>query len=135
VGIFRGFLPSQQICKSFIQQTKTSLSKVRNLLSAHPMAALHLPVCVLDASGQTVGQIYWQGKLVSQDLIQAAARLQIASDHGVSEAGTVLDQVQSKMSAAQRQAAKDRFNYLKDRFNQAVNLLEAQKIGSNAMPW
>jgi TPR repeat protein len=82
-----------------------------------------------------VGQIYWQGKLVPRDLIEADARLQIATNHGVSEAGTVLDQFQSKMSAAQKQAATARFTYLEDRFNQAVNLLRVQKIGTDAMPW
>ena len=82
-----------------------------------------------------VGQIYWQGKLVSQDLIEADARLQVATNHGVSEAASVLDQVQSKMSAAQKKAAKDRFIYLEDRFNQAVDLVRVQKIATDSMPW
>jgi TPR repeat protein len=82
-----------------------------------------------------VGEIYWQGKLVPQDLIEADARLQIASDHGVVGASAVLEQVQSKLSAPQKQAAIDRYHSLENSFEQAVNLVKIQAIGSAAMPW
>ena len=59
-----------------------------------------------------VGQIYYQGKLVPQDLVEAAARFQIAADEGVDDARKMLVELEPKMSADQIEAAK----------KQAVNL-------------
>ena len=57
------------------------------------------------------GKIYYDGKLVPQDLVKAAVQLQFAASKGISAASNLLETTQSKMSPdqkveAQRQSEK-----------------------------
>ena len=82
-----------------------------------------------------VGQIYYQGKLVPQDMVEAAARFQIAADQNFDEARKELDEVTSKLSGSQKEAAQNRKKVLKENLEQARRIQAAQKQGLNFMPW
>ena len=81
------------------------------------------------------GQIYYQGKLVPQDLVEAAARFRIAVNQNLKEAQKLLDQIELKMSPAQKEAAKTRFETLEKDFEQAKMVEAGQKAGRDSMPW
>src|SRR6185436_6417523 len=66
-----------------------------------------------------VGQIYYQGKLVPQDLVEAAARFRVAANQNLNEAKKLLDQIEFKMSPVQKEAATTRFDTLEKDFEQA----------------
>jgi hypothetical protein len=59
-----------------------------------------------------IGEIYYQGKLVPQDLVEADARFQFAANQGFDDAHKMLDELEPKMSQAQLEAAKPRLNSL-----------------------
>gem|GEM_PF-3409032 len=65
-----------------------------------------------------VGQIYYQGQLVPQDLVEAAARFQVAADEGLDDARKMLVELDPKMSADQKEAAKKQADRLKFNLNQ-----------------
>jgi len=64
------------------------------------------------------GRIYYQGTLVSQDLVEAAACFQVAADDGLDDARKMLVELEPKMSAAQKGAAKTRAGNLKIKINE-----------------
>lgn len=59
-----------------------------------------------------LGQIYFQGKIVPQNLVEAAAWLRLSSNQSLDEARKELEQVESGMSSEQKEAAKSRFDDL-----------------------
>jgi len=60
-----------------------------------------------------IGKIYYQGALVSEDLIEAAARLQVAAEEGSEDANKMLTELGSKIAPTQKEAAKTRSTKLK----------------------
>jgi TPR repeat protein len=65
-----------------------------------------------------VGRLYYQGTLVSQDLVEAAARFHVAADEGLDDASNLLVQLDTKMSTDQKDTAKKRASGLKANLNQ-----------------
>jgi TPR repeat protein len=60
-----------------------------------------------------VGKIYYQGTLVSQDLVEAAARFQVAADEGSEDAKQILLELEPKISTSQKEAVSKRVLNLK----------------------
>jgi TPR repeat protein len=81
------------------------------------------------------GQIYYQGKIVTQDMVEAAARFQIAADENESEASQALSGLASKLSPAQKEAMRNRVIVLKGSLEGARQNNSAIKIGIKMMPW
>ena len=69
-----------------------------------------------------VGKIYYQGKLVPQDFVEAAARLHLAANQGVDDARKMLDELEPKLSAAQKTAAESRLQNLERSFEMSKKL-------------
>jgi TPR repeat protein len=65
-----------------------------------------------------LGEIYYQGRLVPQDLVEADARLRLAANQNLDDARKILDELEPKMSPAQIEAAKSRFDILEKQFEQ-----------------
>jgi hypothetical protein len=82
-----------------------------------------------------VGEIYYQGKLVPQDLVEATARFQLAAKQSLDDARKMLDQLEPKLSPAQIEAAKSRFDTLEKRFEQAKQTEEAIEKAGRIQPW
>jgi hypothetical protein len=82
-----------------------------------------------------IGLIYYQGKLVSRDLVEAAARCHIAASQKFEGAQSLLDQIESEMSSAQKEAERSRFETLEKSFEQAKMTEEATKKGKEFTPW
>jgi TPR repeat protein len=82
-----------------------------------------------------VGQILYQGKLVTQDVVEAAARFQIAADENLSEASHALAELAPKLSPAQKEAMRNRSTVLKQNLEMARQVKTAIKIGMETMPW
>jgi uncharacterized protein len=82
-----------------------------------------------------VGQIYYQGKLVPKDLVEAAARFHLAANLNLDDARKVLVQVESQMSAVQKEAEKSRMATLEKSFEQAKMIEEADEKAESVMPW
>ncbi|HZL79600.1 MAG TPA: tetratricopeptide repeat protein [Candidatus Limnocylindrales bacterium] len=75
---------------------------------------------ITTAKGQFLfGQVYEQGKIVSQDLVEAAVWLRLAASQHLDEARKELEQVESKLSSSQIEAAKNRFDDLNKKIEQA----------------
>jgi TPR repeat protein len=81
------------------------------------------------------GQIYYQGKLVAQDLVEAAARFQIAADENLSEASQALAELAPKLSPAQNQAMRNRLAVLTRSLESARQIESLTKSGMKTMPW
>lgn len=81
------------------------------------------------------GQIFYQGKLVTQDLVEAAARFQIAVDENVGGARQALGEVMPKLTAAQKEAVRNRLTVLRQNLEMARQAQSANKIGMEWMPW
>jgi TPR repeat protein len=81
------------------------------------------------------GQIYYQGKLVPQDMVEAAARFQIASDENLSEASQALAELAPKLSPAQTVAMRNRVTVLKQNLEMARQVKSTIKAGLETMPW
>ena len=64
------------------------------------------------------GEIYYQGKLVPQDLVEAAAWFRLAANQGSDDARKTLDELEPKLLPAQKEAAKKRFDDFKKRLEQ-----------------
>jgi hypothetical protein len=79
--------------------------------------------------------IYYQGKLVPPDLVEAAARFQIATDENISEASHALDELAPKLSPAQKEAMKSRLADLRQSLERARQNESLMKIGMKTMPW
>jgi TPR repeat protein len=71
-----------------------------------------------------VGRIYYQGTIVSQDLVEAAARFQVAADEGVDDAKKILIELDAKMSADQKVTAKKQAANFKDNLNMQKSMLQ-----------
>ena len=82
-----------------------------------------------------VGQLYYQGKLVAQDVVEAAARFQIAADENLPEASQALAELEPKLSPAQKEAMRNRLTVLRQSLEQARQAQGATKIGMERMPW
>jgi uncharacterized protein len=65
------------------------------------------------------GEIYYQGKLVPQDLVEADARFRFAASQGLDDARKMLAELEPKMSVAQIEAAKTRLDSLEKLYEQA----------------
>jgi TPR repeat protein len=75
---------------------------------------------VTTANGQLLlGEIYFQGRFVPQDLVEAAAWIRLAANQNFDDAHNKLDQVEFVMSSTQKEAAKSRFDDLDKRIEQA----------------
>jgi TPR repeat protein len=72
-----------------------------------------------------VGRINYQGTLVSQDLVEAAARFQVAADEGLDDARKISVELEPKMSTAQKEAAKARSSNLKKNLNENRSMEQA----------
>jgi TPR repeat protein len=74
---------------------------------------------IITAKGEfLLGEIYYQNKLVPQDLVEAAAWFRLAASQNVDEAGKKLEQVELEMSPAQKEAEKSRFDSLQSGYDQ-----------------
>jgi hypothetical protein len=82
-----------------------------------------------------LGEIYYQGKLVPQDLVEAAARFQLAANQNLDNARKMLDQLEPKLSPTQIEAAKSRFDTLEKRFEQAKQTEEAIEKARRIKSW
>lgn len=77
---------------------------------------------ILTAKGQfLIGEIYYQSNCVPEDIVEAAAWFQLASNQNYDDARKKLNQIELKMSLAQKDAAKCRFDDLNGRIEQAKN--------------
>lgn len=65
------------------------------------------------------GEIYFQNKAVTQNLVEAAAWIRLAANQGFSDAQDKLKQVESVMSLVQKEAAASRFEELNQVVTQA----------------
>ena len=65
-----------------------------------------------------LGEIYYQGRLVPQDLVEADARLRLAANQNLEDARKMLGELEPKLSPAQTEAAKSRFDVLEKQFEQ-----------------
>lgn len=65
-----------------------------------------------------LGEIYSQGKLVTQDLVEAAARFEVAANQNLGDAQKMLDQLQPKLTLEQKTSAQARFEILEKQFEQ-----------------
>jgi TPR repeat protein len=81
------------------------------------------------------GQIYYQGKLVAQDLVEAAARFQIAADENFSEASQALAELAPKLSPAQKEAMRNRLAVLRPSLESARQIESLTKFGMKTVPW
>ena len=72
-----------------------------------------------------IGRIYYQGTPVSQDLVEAAARFQVAADEGLNDAQKMSVEIEAKMSSAQNEAAKKRVSALKASLNEQRSMEQA----------
>ena len=68
-----------------------------------------------------IGEVYFQGKLVPQDLVEADARFRLAAKHGLEEANKKLEEIANKMSPEQIKAAETRHEALEKSFEQAAD--------------
>jgi hypothetical protein len=92
---------------------KTVIGKQLNEVKQSPITT---------AKGQLLlGEIYFQGKLVRQDLIEAAAWTGLAANQNFDDANSRLTQVESVMSSEQKEAANGRYNDLNTSIEQAKN--------------
>ncbi len=66
-----------------------------------------------------LGEIYHQGKLVPQDLVEAAAWFQLSANLGSDEARKSLDELEPNLSLPQRGAVQSRYKVIKNRIEQA----------------
>lgn len=75
---------------------------------------------ITTARGQLLlGEIYFQGKRVPQDLVEAAAWIRLAANQNLDDAHNKLDQIEFVMSSAQKDAAKNRLDDLDSKIEQA----------------
>ena len=75
---------------------------------------------ILTAKGQLLlGEIYFQGKIVPQDLVEAASWIRLAANQNFSNAYDKLNQVEFVMSSVQKGTAKSRFDDLDGKIEQA----------------
>jgi len=81
------------------------------------------------------GQIFYQGKLVAQDMVEAAARFQIAADDNFSGASQALAELTPKLSPAQTAAMRNRLTVLRQSLEQARRTKSTLQIGMEMMPW
>jgi uncharacterized protein len=81
------------------------------------------------------GEIYYQGKLVPQDLVEAAAWFRLAADQSSDDVRKMLDELESKMSPAQKEAAKSRYEILKKLFEQVKMTDEATEKTKAYKTW
>ncbi len=81
------------------------------------------------------GEIYYQGKLLPQDLVEAAARFHLAANHHLPDALKALSEVELKMSPEQKAAEKSRLEALEKNFEMIKQTAEAQQQGKEYMPW
>ena len=82
-----------------------------------------------------LGEIYYEGKLVPQDLVEAAARFQVAAKQNLDDARKMLDQLEPKLSQTQIEAAKTRFDTLEKHFEQAKQTKEEIEKAGLIQPW
>ena len=78
-----------------------------------------------------LGKIYYQGKLVPQDLVEAAARFEIATNQNVSEAVKALNEVDLKLSDSQKKELKERAYTLGKKFEEAQSIVKVNAY----LPW
>jgi TPR repeat protein len=91
---------------------------------------------ITTAKGQfLVGEIYFQGKLVPQDLVEAAAWIRLAANKNFEDAHYKLDQVEFLMSSAQKEAAKDRFDSLDKLVGEAKKSYEQYQDYRRSHSW
>jgi TPR repeat protein len=81
------------------------------------------------------GKIYFAAKVVPQDLVEADAWFQLAADQEADEARMSLNEVELKMSSAQKEAAKNRCAILKKEIDQEKMMDELNKKVKANMPW
>jgi TPR repeat protein len=80
---------------------------------------------ITTAKGQFLfGQIYEQGKIVPQNLVESAAWFRLAANQNLDDARTKLKQVELEMSPAQKEAANSQFSVLEKRVDQAKKSYE-----------
>ncbi len=82
-----------------------------------------------------LGEIYYQGKLIPQDLVEADARFHIAANQNLEEARKTVDELEPKLSPAQMEEAKSRFEALKKQFEQAKQNEEAIEKAGRIKSW
>jgi uncharacterized protein len=82
-----------------------------------------------------VGQIFYQGKLVPQDLVEAAARFKIAANENLDGAQKIFEQIESGFSPDKKAAEQKRYDELEQRFNQAKQIVIATEEAHKVMPW
>jgi TPR repeat protein len=66
-----------------------------------------------------LGEIYSQGKLVPQDLVEAAARFEVAANQNLDDAKKMMYQLGSKLTTDQNASARARFEVLEHQFESA----------------
>lgn len=82
-----------------------------------------------------LGQIYYKGKLLPQNLIEADARLRVAADEHLQLAGEILHDVDSRLQPAEVEAAKERCKTLTKDLIRAQQTHASLEQGKNYKPW
>ena len=81
------------------------------------------------------GQIYYQGKLVPQDLVESDARFRVAANQNLDDARKMLDELEPKLSPAQKEAAKSRFLVLENAFEMATQREKDTESAHKFISW
>jgi TPR repeat protein len=82
-----------------------------------------------------LGEIYYQGKLVPQDFVEAAARFRVAANQNLEDARKMSAELEAKLSPEQMEATKSRFDALEKQFKQAKQTQEAIEKAKSVILW
>jgi TPR repeat protein len=82
-----------------------------------------------------LGKIYYEGKIVPQNLVEAAARFQLAANHASEDAGHLLTQIRPQLSPAQNEQLNQKVASLEQRFKQAQSSYENQERLKDIVWW
>jgi len=82
-----------------------------------------------------LGKIYYDGKLIPQDMVEAAARFQVAAKQHSDDARKMLDEIEPKLSPMQKEDVKKRADNLEKQFEQTKHSEELLEKFRSVISW
>lgn len=116
-------VPSQMEKNMQLYKDPASLLKQWASLINTPMGEFYL------------GEIYYQGKLLPQDRVEAAIKFQIASGQKVDEASKMFNKVYSKLSPTEKDEVTKTFPVENQRFEMAMASTASEEQFHRFMSW
>lgn len=116
-------LPSEKEKKMPLYKDPANQLKLWQSLINTPMGEFYL------------GEIYYQGKLVPLDLVEAATRFQIAAGENVDDASKALNEVNAKLSPAEKEDMRRRFPAEEQSFEMARVVVADDENAQHFMSW